>query len=107
MPVRTASGYRLIPIGELVSAVAHDEAVYLTTSGGERLTVAYPLTELEAKLDPAIFIRLSRSTLVNVNFVRKVIPLRSGLLTIELTTGDELAASRLRGRVLRRSLLNL
>jgi two-component system LytT family response regulator len=107
IPVRTGAGYRIIPVGDLVSAVAHDEVVHLTTSTGERLTLTFPLTELEAKLDPAIFIRLSRSTLVNVNFVKQVTPQRSGLLRILLSTGDELLTSRMRGRALRHSLLSL
>jgi two-component system LytT family response regulator len=107
IPVRTEAGYRIIPVGELVSAVAHDEVVHLTTSTGERLTLVHPLTELEAKLDPSVFIRLSRRTLVNVNFVRQVTPRRSGSLTILLSTGDELPTSRIWGRALRRSLLSL
>jgi DNA-binding LytR/AlgR family response regulator len=44
---------------------------------------------------------------VNVAFVRHVVPRANGLLTIALSTGEELVASRLHGRLLRQSLLRL
>lgn len=107
IPVRTSEGFLILPIDNLVSAVAHGECLHLTTSDGEHHTMLYPLRDLEAKLDPSRFIRLSRNTLVNVAFVRHVVPRANGLLTIALSTGEELVASRLHGRLLRQSLLRL
>jgi DNA-binding LytR/AlgR family response regulator len=107
IPARTRDGFRIIPVEELVSAVSHREYVHLTTSGGERHIILYALKDLLSKLDPARFIRLSRGTLVNVAFVRRVVPARSGLLTVALSNGDEHTASRLRARELRQWLLRL
>ena len=107
IPARTRNGFRIIPVEELVSVVAHAEYMHLTTTDGERHIILYRLKDLEARLDPAQFIRLSRSILVNIDFVRSVAPSGSGLLTVALTNGDELHVSRLRARNLRGSLLRL
>jgi two-component system LytT family response regulator len=107
VPVRTRDGFRIIPVEELVSVVAHGEYMHLTTTDGERHVITYRLKDLEARLNPARFIRLSRSILVNIDFVRRVAPARSGLLTVALANGDEYRASRLRARELREWLLRL
>lgn len=107
IPARTREGFRIIPIEELVSAVAHREYLHLTTSDGERHVILYALKDLQARLDPTRFIRLSRSTLVSLTFVRQVLPGRSGLLTVALSNGEHHDASRRRARELRHRLLQL
>jgi two-component system LytT family response regulator len=107
IPARTRDGVRLIPIEDLVSIVAHRWSLHLTTIDGEQHTILYVLKDLEAKLDPTTFIRLSRSTLVNVAFVRRVVPAKNGMLTIELNNGERHEASRRQSRALREWLLRL
>jgi DNA-binding LytR/AlgR family response regulator len=107
IPARTRDGVRLIPVEELVSAVANRWYLHLTTSAGERHTILYSLKDLESRLDPAQFIRLSRNTLVNVAFVRRIVPARNGLSTIELSNGETHGASRRQSRELREWLLRL
>ena len=107
IPVRTGDGFRIIRVEELVSVVARREYMHLTTTDGERHVILHTLKELQARLNPARFIRLSRSILVNIDYVRRVAPAPNGLLTVALATGDEYRASRLRTRELRESLLRL
>ena len=107
IPARTADGFRIIAVEELVSAVARSEYLHLTTTSGDRHVILHTLKDLEAKLDPATFIRLSRSTLVNISFVRHVMLRRSGELTVALSNGEEHEASRRRARELRERLLRL
>ncbi|HEY7237451.1 MAG TPA: LytTR family DNA-binding domain-containing protein [Gemmatimonadaceae bacterium] len=107
IPARTRDGFQIIPVEELVSAVAHREYLHLTTRDGDRHVMLYALKELQAKLNPTSFIRLSRNTLVNVAFVRHVVPGRGGLLTVALSNGDEHDVSRRRARDLRELLLRL
>jgi len=107
IPARTDEGFRIIPVEELVSGVAHREYVHLTTSDGQRHVIVHALKALHAKLDPARFVRLSRNTFVNLDFVREVVRERNGALTVRLSNGDRLVASRRRGRELRRLLLRL
>jgi two-component system LytT family response regulator len=107
IPARTRDGVRIIPVEELVSAVANRWYLHLTTSNGERYTILHVLKDLEAKLDPASFIRLSRNTLVNIGFVSRVVPNKNGVLTVELRSGETHEASRRQSRALREWLLHL
>ena len=106
VPARTHDGIRVIPVEELVSAVARREYLYLTTSDGEHHVILGPLKDLQARLNPASFLRLSRSTLVNVAFVRRIVPAQCGC-TVALSNGDQHGASRRRTRELREKLLRL
>jgi two-component system LytT family response regulator len=107
IPVRTAEGFKIISAEELVSVVAHGEYMHLAMMDGERHVICYRLKDLEARLNPATFIRISRGTLVNVDCILRVLPAPSGLLTVTLTNGDELKVSRQRARALKRWLLRL
>jgi two-component system LytT family response regulator len=79
----------------------------LTTIKGERHTITYPLKELEARLDPARFIRLGRGTLANVDLIAKVNVMPGGTHVAVLVNGQHLQVSRLQSRALRERLLRL
>ena len=49
---------------------------------------------LEAKLNPDIFLRIHRSTLININRIKELHPLFSGDYTVMLKNGVELTLSR-------------
>lgn len=53
-----------------------------------------PLAELEAELDPARFVRIHRSTIVNVERVRQIRPQFKGDAVVDLADGTELRVSR-------------
>ena len=107
IPVRTRDGFRIIPVEELVSAVARKEYLHLTTGDGERHVILYALKELHARLDPMRFIRVSRGALVNLAFVRQIVPGPGGQMTVALRNGEQFDASRRRARELRQRLLRL
>jgi DNA-binding LytR/AlgR family response regulator len=107
IPVRKRDDIVLIPVDQLASIVAEGELLWLTTISGERHAITYRLKDLEARLDPACFLRLSRGTLVNVDLVQRVTPLPGGTYVVTLTTGQQLGVSRLRARVIRDQLLRL
>ncbi len=52
------------------------------------------LNELESKLDPSQFIRIHRSTMVNINYIKELKPYFNGEYHINLTTGEQLKLSR-------------
>jgi hypothetical protein len=52
------------------------------------------IVRLEARLDPAHFIRIHRSTIVAVNRIRDMVPLGAGDATLRLKDGTELRLSR-------------
>jgi two-component system, LytTR family, response regulator len=53
-----------------------------------------PLAELEAELDPARFVRIHRSTIVNIERVRQIRPQLKGDALVDLADGTELRVSR-------------
>jgi two-component system LytT family response regulator len=56
--------------------------------------VKTPLAELEERLDPAKFIRVSRSTILQVDRIAELRPTGHGDMEIQLTTGKRLRLSR-------------
>ena len=92
---------------QLAAVLADGELLHLHTRTGERHTISHRLKDLEARLDPARFVRLSRSALVAVDTIAKVSPMPGGTYVVTLRTGQQLPVSRTRARVLREELLRI
>jgi two-component system, LytTR family, response regulator len=107
IPIRRGEEIVLLPVREVASVVAEGELLRITTARGETYTLAYRLKDLAARLDPQSFVRLSRGALVNVEMLTRVSALPGGTYLVTLTTGQQLAVSRLQSRVLREQLLKL
>jgi two-component system, LytTR family, response regulator len=67
--------------------------------------VNYTLDQLEASLDPNVFMRVHRSTLIQLDCVEEMIPWFSGRYKLVLTGSHEVIASRERSRHLRERLM--
>ena len=107
IPVRRRDDIIIVPIEHVAAVVADGELLHLTTYGGDRHTITYRLKDLEARLDPTRFLRLSRGSLVNVEAILRISPMPGGTFVVTLKTGMQLTVSRLRARVLREELLRL
>jgi DNA-binding LytR/AlgR family response regulator len=107
IPVRVGADIVFVPTPQLVSVIAHGDTLHLHTLGGEEYTVVYSLTELEARLDPAEFLRISRSTLVRVDALESLSPAPGGMYVATLRNGQQLTVSRARSRLFREHLLHL
>jgi DNA-binding LytR/AlgR family response regulator len=107
IPVRKKEDIFLVPVDQIVSIVADGELLHLQTRTNERFTITYRLKDLEARLDPAQFVRLSRGTLVSVASIQRVTPISGGTYVLVLHNGQQHQVSRLRARVLREQLLRL
>jgi two-component system LytT family response regulator len=107
LPVRKREDIVLLTVDQIASVVAHDELLHLTTQSGERHTITYPLKELEARLDPSQFIRLSRGALVNLDMIQRLTPMPTGTYVVTLSNKQQLTVSRSRARALRDRLLRL
>lgn len=107
IPVRKKSDIVLVSVSEISSAVSDGELLHLMTARGEKHTIAYRLKDLEARLDPSQFVRLSRGTIVSVTFIQRVTPVTGGTYLLQLKNGQQHQVSRLRARVLRDQLLRL
>ena len=107
IPVRQRDEIVILPVREVASVVAEGELLHLTNARGERYTINYRLKDLEARLDPAAFVRLSRGTLANAEMIMRVSPMPGGTYLVTLSNSQQLPVSRLQSRVLRDQLLRL
>jgi two-component system LytT family response regulator len=107
IPVRAKGDVVLVPVALVASVVADGELLHLTTTRLETYTISYRLKDLEARLDPAQFVRLGRGTLANVDQIARVTSLPGGMYNVRLHNGQELDVSRIQSRILRGRLLQL
>lgn len=76
---------------EFVQAAAKHVRIY---AGGRCFSFRQPLSQLEDRLDPSSFVRVHRSTLVNVEHIAEMHPLFHGDYELVLRRGTRLTLSR-------------
>ena len=62
--------------------------------GREAHMIRETMNGIESKLDPAKFLRIHRSTVVNIDRIKELHPMFSGDYAVILRNGTELALSR-------------
>jgi len=107
IPVRHRNEIILLPVRQIASVVADGELLEITTAENDRYSINYRLKELEVRLDPELFVRLARGTLVNIEMIARVSPMPGGTFLVSLKNNQQLQASRLQSRILRESLLRI
>lgn len=107
IPVKRREDVVILPVRQIAAIVADGELLHITTGRGEKYTITYRLSALERRLDPARFVRLSRGAMANVDLIAKISPMPGGTHVATLTTGQEIAISRIQSRLLRETLLRL
>lgn len=108
LPVRRAGGdITMLSTRTIVSVIADGELLHITTTTDESHAINFRLKDLEARLDPARFIRLTRGTIANREMIERIAPLPGGTYTVTLKNGQRLSVSRIRSRVLRAELLKM
>ncbi len=107
LPVRKGEDILMVPADQIVSVVAEGELLHLTTVRNEKLVICCRLKDLEARLGPSRFVRLSRGTLANARMIVRFSPMPGGTYVAIMTTGQELSVSRSQARILRQTLLRL
>jgi two-component system LytT family response regulator len=107
IPVRRRDEIVILPVAQIASIIAEGELLYLNTMKNERHTITYRLKDLEARLDPARFIRLGRGTLANIECIQKMNVMPGGTHVAQLSNGQKLQVSRLQSRSIRERLLKL
>jgi len=102
-PTRIASrlGDRLwfLDLDRVCHFYAEDKLTY-AVSDGKPYCVDYTIADLERKLDPSHFVRIHRSTIVNLAWIREVASLPGGALNVRLKDNKQtdLTVSRDRAR---------
>jgi two-component system LytT family response regulator len=107
IPVRQRDEIVIVPVEQVASVIADGELLQLTTIDNRRYSFSYRLKDLEARLDPAKFVRLARGALASVSQINRISPLPGGTYVVTLLNNQRLNVSRLQARILRDQLLKL
>jgi two-component system LytT family response regulator len=103
LAVRGNDGTQLVRVAEIdwIEAAGN----YLCVRAAKQTHVLREtLTQMEARLDPARFVRIHRSRIVNIDRIVKLSPLFNGDHTVQLHDGTELTLSRTYREALFRAL---
>lgn len=105
IPVRHGTRIVLVDASTAVFFKASDKYTLLHTADAEHV-LDRTIDELERTLDPDVFLRIHRSTIVNVNCVREMTSIEGGrfVVTVSDERGTRLVASRTGVKVLRERL---
>jgi two-component system LytT family response regulator len=93
LAVRTAGKTILVDAADIDWIEAAENYVQLHTSGGSHL-LHVTMSTVEKSLDPAIFLRIHRSVIVNVSRIRELQPVMHGEYAITLASGARLQSGR-------------
>lgn len=87
--------YRVLPVRQVDYFKAEDGLVFWM-EGQDRHLVDETLADLEARLDPAHFMRVHRNALVNLDAISRVVVLGRGRLAAEFSRGQRVDIGRSR-----------
>ena len=90
----------LLEVLRITHFFSKDKLTFAVTNGREH-AIDMTLAELETRLDPRRFVRIHRSTIVNVTFVQQLYPGVDGVLLRLKDSGLELSVARDRVRELK------
>ena len=91
--IRDGAQVHIVPVDELEYAEAQDDYVALR-SGGKTLLKQQTITSLEQSLDPAHFIRVHRSFVLNINYISKLELMTKDTRIARLKSGTSIPVSR-------------
>lgn len=102
LPLRRGRKIVLMSPADIHYLRSEQGVTIVVTQSGEYWT-HYTLTEIEGILDEQTFFRTHRSTIINLNKIKEIVPAQSGVYDVYLTDTENtcLPLSRDRARVLR------
>jgi two-component system, LytTR family, response regulator LytT len=106
LAVKVAERFLLVQTEEVVHASVEDDVITVVTNSLSGTSNYRTLDELQARLDPAVFWRVHRSHLVNINKIKEIVPWfsRNYILKMRDTKGTEIPVSRSQTKRLREYL---
>jgi DNA-binding LytR/AlgR family response regulator len=103
LAVKVGERFLLISADEIVHASVENDAITVVTGSVSGTSNYRTLDELQTKLDPAVFWRVHRSHLVNIQKIKEIVPWfsRNYILKMKDAKGSEIPVSRAQTRRLR------
>ena len=101
--MKVGERFLLIAADEIVHASVENDAITVVTGTVSGTSNYRTLDELQTKLDPAVFWRVHRSHLVNIQKIKEIVPWfsRNYILKMKDAKGSEIPVSRSQTRRLR------
>lgn len=100
LPVRLDGEIRLVAVADILYCYAQGSRTRVVTAEGE-LPVPWPLRRVAERLEPIRFFRAHRAYLVNLAYVRSIIPWTRNAYSLALDGRREVPLSKHRIRALR------
>ena len=100
--IATAQGQRILPL-EQIDWIGADDYYVAVHAGGRRYLLRESMSSLEARLDPARFLRVHRGAMVNIGRIREL-RTSGGDTVVVLQDGTRLPVSRRRRTALTAAL---
>ncbi len=106
LAIKVDERFLLVHADEVVHASVEDEQIRVVTNSLSGTSNYRTLDELQTRLDPAVFWRVHRSHLVNINKIKEIVPWfsRNYILKMKDAKGTEIPVSRSQTRRLREYL---
>jgi two-component system LytT family response regulator/two-component system response regulator LytT len=106
LALKVGERFMLVQAEEIVYASLVDDSITVVTSQHAGTSNYRTLDELQERLDPAVFWRVHRSHLVNINKIREIVPWfsRNYILKMKDEKATEIPVSRTQTRRLREYL---
>lgn len=94
---------RIVSVAEIEYVLAQGNYVELKT-GGRGLLLRETMAGIQARLDPALFVRIHRSRIVRTEWIEQVEPYGAGQYVVRMRSGARLTSGRSYRTELRRAL---
>ena len=106
LAIKVDDRFLLVQTDEVVHASVEDDQIRVVTNSLSGTSNYRTLDELQTRLDPAVFWRVHRSHLVNINRIKEIVPWfsRNFILKMKDGKGTEIPVSRSQTRRLREYL---
>jgi two-component system, LytTR family, response regulator LytT len=106
LAIKVEDRFLLVHAEEVIHASVEDEEIRVVTNSLSGTSNYRTLDELQERLDPAVFWRVHRSHLVNINRIKEIVPWfsRNYILKMKDAKGTEIPVSRAQTRRLREYL---
>jgi len=106
LAIKVGERFLLVHAEDIIYASLADESITVVTSHHAGTSNYRTLDELQARLDPAVFWRVHRSHLVNINKIKEIVPWfsRNYILRMKDDKSTEIPVSRMQTRRLREYL---
>ena len=106
LAIKVDERFLLVHADEVVHASVEDDQIRVVTNSLSGTSNYRTLDELQTRLDPAVFWRVHRSHLVNINKIKEIVPWfsRNYILKMKDAKGTEIPVSRSQTRRLREYL---